>query len=83
MAWETQGMLTDRSQEHLGVGDEGIIALRKLLREQIDRVRQGLDPLGVIRDPAQNEVIDLGVINERIGLFAASGLPAGDNRAVS
>ena len=83
MAWETQGMLTDRSQEHLGVGDEGIIALRKLLREQIDRVRQGLDPLGVIRDPAQNEVIDLGVINERIGLFAASGLPAGENRAVS
>jgi 5,5'-dehydrodivanillate O-demethylase len=83
MAWETQGMLTDRSQEHLGVGDEGIIALRKLLREQIDRVRQGLDPLGVIRDPAQNELIDLGVINERIGLFAAKGLPAGDNRAAS
>lgn len=83
MAWETQGMLTDRSQEHLGVGDEGVIALRKLLREQIDRVRQGLDPIGVIRDPAQNELIDLGVINERIGLFAANGLPAGDNTAAS
>jgi 5,5'-dehydrodivanillate O-demethylase oxygenase subunit len=70
MAWETQGSLTDRTTEHLGVGDEGIMELRKLLREQIERVQQGLDPLGVIRDPAQNQLIDLGVINERIGLSA-------------
>ena len=70
MAWETQGALTDRATEHLGVGDEGVIELRKLLREQIERVQQGLDPLGVIRDPAKNQLIDLGVINERIGLYA-------------
>ncbi len=81
MAWETQGTLTDRSREHLGVGDEGIIALRKLLREQIDRVRQGLDPIGVIRDPAQNELIDLGVINERIGLPGAQTAQVGADRA--
>ena len=70
MAWETQGARTDRTQEHLGVGDEGVIELRKLLREQIERVQQGLEPLGVIRDPEKNELIDLGVINERIGLFS-------------
>ena len=40
MAWETQGAPTDRTQEHLGVGDEGIILLRKLLREQIEIVQQ-------------------------------------------
>jgi 5,5'-dehydrodivanillate O-demethylase len=68
MAWETQGKVTDRTQEHLGTGDEGVVALRRLLKEQIERVRQGLDPLGIIRDPAKNEIIDLGVINERIGL---------------
>jgi len=73
MAWETQGFLTDRATEHLGVGDEGVIELRKLLKEQIERVQQGLDPLGVIRDPAKNQLIDLGVINERIGLH---GRPA-------
>jgi len=73
MAWETQGFLTDRATEHLGVGDEGVIELRKLLKEQIERVLQGLDPLGVIRDPAKNQLIDLGVINERIGLH---GRPA-------
>jgi 5,5'-dehydrodivanillate O-demethylase len=72
MAWETQGPLTDRSQEHLGVEDEGIIELRNMLREQIERVQQGREPLGVIRDPAKNQLIDLGVINERIGLFASS-----------
>jgi 5,5'-dehydrodivanillate O-demethylase oxygenase subunit len=70
MAWETQGQLTDRTQEHLGAGDEGIIELRKLLREQIERVQQGLDPIGIIRDPAKNKIIDLGVVNERIGLRA-------------
>jgi len=68
MAWETQGPLMDRTQEHLGVEDEGIIELRKLLREQIDRVQQGLEPMGIIRDPTKNQLIDLGVINERIGL---------------
>jgi 5,5'-dehydrodivanillate O-demethylase len=70
MAWETQGLRADRTQEHLGVGDEGVIELRKLLREQIERVQNGLEPIGIIRDPEKNQLIDLGVINERIGLFA-------------
>jgi 5,5'-dehydrodivanillate O-demethylase len=71
MAWETQGLLTDRTREHLGVEDEGVIELRKMLHEQIARVQQGLEPIGVIRDPAKNQIIDLGVFNERIGLHAA------------
>jgi 5,5'-dehydrodivanillate O-demethylase oxygenase subunit len=69
MAWETQGKVTDRTQEHLAAGDEGVIALRRLLREQIERVQQGMDPLGIVRDPAKNVIIDLGVINERIGVL--------------
>src|SRR6185503_21013490 len=39
MAWETQGPLADRSKEHLGEGDRGIIMFRKMLREQIEAVR--------------------------------------------
>lgn len=69
MVWETQGALMDRTQEHLGVGDEGIIILRKLLREQIDIVRRGGEPLGVLRDPSKNRLIEFDVINERVGLF--------------
>jgi 5,5'-dehydrodivanillate O-demethylase len=69
MAWETQGAVTDRTKEHLGVGDEGIILLRKVLREQIELVRGGREPMGIIRDPAQNDIIEFDVINERIGLY--------------
>jgi 5,5'-dehydrodivanillate O-demethylase len=71
MAWETQGAITDRTLERLGTGDEGIITLRKLLKEQIDIVRKGLDPIGIIRDPENNRLIELNVINERIGLYPA------------
>lgn len=71
MAWETQGPVTDRTQEHLGVSDEGVILLRKLLVEQIELVRNGRDPLGVIRDPKKNQRIELNVINERIGLYGS------------
>jgi 5,5'-dehydrodivanillate O-demethylase oxygenase subunit len=70
MAWETQGAITDRTQEHLGVGDEGIILFRKLLHEQIDKVRKGSEPLGIIRDPQMNRLIEFDVINERIGVGA-------------
>jgi hypothetical protein len=52
-----------------------VIELRKLLREQIERVQNGLEPIGVIRNPEKNQLIDLGVINERIGLFAATKVP--------
>jgi 5,5'-dehydrodivanillate O-demethylase len=69
MAWETQGGIVDRTQEHLGVGDEGIILLRKLLREQIEIVRSGRDPLGVVRQADKNSIIEFDVINERIAVY--------------
>jgi 5,5'-dehydrodivanillate O-demethylase len=69
MAWETQGPITNRSREHLGASDRGVIMFRKLVREQIDIARNGGDPMGVIRDPEKNKLIDFGVINERIGVF--------------
>ena len=66
----SQGAITDRTQEHLGVGDQGIIIFRKLLHEQIDKVRKGSEPLGIIRDPQMNRLIEFDVINERIGVGA-------------
>ena len=69
MAWETQGAVTDRTQEHLGTGDEGVIMLRKLLKEQIELVRRGAEPMGLVRDPQKNRIIELDVVNERIGLY--------------
>src|SRR5581483_2952223 len=71
MAWETQGPITDRTQEHLGHGARGLVMLRKLLREQIEIVQKGGEPINVFRDPKKNIRIDLPVINERIGLGRA------------
>jgi hypothetical protein len=36
--------------------------------------------LGVIRDPEKNQLIDLGVINERIGLFGAAKAGGGERK---
>ncbi len=62
MAWETQGLLTDREREHLSVSDAGIIMFRKMLEKQITAAAEGDDPLGVLRAP--HDVINLKVQRE-------------------
>lgn len=59
MAVETQGQLVDRSRETLGASDIGIAMLRRMLREQIDRVQDGKDPIALVREPSKNTIIDL------------------------
>lgn len=59
MAWVTQGPVADRSAEHLGASDKGIIMYRQLLLEQLKAVENGEDPMCVIRDPASNDCIRL------------------------
>jgi 5,5'-dehydrodivanillate O-demethylase len=59
MAWETQGPIANRAQEHLGEGDRGIIMFRKLLREQIEAVQRGEDPVGVNLNADRDEVIHM------------------------
>src|SRR5262249_20906687 len=68
MAWETQGPVMDRSREHLGTGDKGIVICRKMLREQIEQVRRGAAPLGCVPKEIERPLIELDVINERIGV---------------
>ena len=50
VAWTEQGEISDRSQEHLGKSDAIVIAYRKLLREQIEIVRNGGEPINVFRE---------------------------------
>jgi 5,5'-dehydrodivanillate O-demethylase len=61
MAWTTQGPIAQRHLEKLGWTDRGVILLRKMLAREIEAVAAGRDPIGVIRDPAQNAIIDLPV----------------------
>ena len=60
MAWETQGPVTDRTHERLGLSDTGVVTWRRMLQEQIRLVQDGGEPMALVRDPAENEVIDLG-----------------------
>jgi 5,5'-dehydrodivanillate O-demethylase len=57
MAWETQGPLRDRSVEHLGAGDVGVAMLRQLLKENIEKVQRGEEPMGILRDPNKYQII--------------------------
>ena len=58
MAWETQGPIADRTRERLTSSDRGIVMLREVMMREITRVQQGLDPMGIVRDPKQNRMID-------------------------
>ena len=59
MAWETPGVIFDRSQETLGASDRGIVLFRRMLDEQISRVERGLEPtVAVVRDPEKNRIIE-------------------------
>jgi hypothetical protein len=61
-AVETQGIVQDRTQEHLGYGDKSIIVLRQVMLDAIRKVQRGEDPPHVIRDPGQNRVPQLVVV---------------------
>jgi 5,5'-dehydrodivanillate O-demethylase len=51
MAWETQGPIHDRTRERLSASDRGIVLYREMLKREIDKVQQGLEPMNVFRDP--------------------------------
>jgi phenylpropionate dioxygenase-like ring-hydroxylating dioxygenase large terminal subunit len=51
-AMVSQGPVARHSEEHLATSDRGLVMLRRLLRQQLDAVRDGRDPAGVSFDPA-------------------------------
>jgi 5,5'-dehydrodivanillate O-demethylase len=57
MAWETQGPILDRTRERLTGSDHGVVKYRAMLKREINKVEQGLDPMNVFRDP-EHPIID-------------------------
>ena len=53
----SQGLVADRTKEHLGTSDNGIILYRKMLKRAIADVKKGKDPRGVIRDKKKDTLI--------------------------
>ena len=59
MAWVTQGAIADRTVEHLGASDRGILLYRQVLEEQIRRVENGEEPMFTYRDLEHSKQIDI------------------------
>ena len=57
MAWETQGPILDRTRERLAVSDHGVVRYREMLLREIKKVKEGVDPINVFRDP-DHPIID-------------------------
>lgn len=57
MTWISQGRIAAREREKLGESDRGVILLRRQLREQMDIVADGGDPMNVLRDPERARAV--------------------------
>ncbi len=66
-AQESQGIICDRSIEHLGVSDKGVIMLRKLYKDSMDAIAAGKDPIGTIRDAVKNRLVEITPGEFKIG----------------
>jgi 5,5'-dehydrodivanillate O-demethylase len=67
VAWITQGAIADRSHETLARSDKGVVLYRRLLKDALNKVEQGEDPMNVFRDPSM-ERIDLAVETNKLGV---------------
>ena len=56
--------------------DRGIVMLREIMMREIHKAAQGLDPMGVIRDPTPDVMIDTKLA-ESLEEMKARGQPAG------
>jgi 5,5'-dehydrodivanillate O-demethylase len=59
IAWVGQGALADRTQEHLGGSDSGIIMMRRRMLEEARVVADGGEPKCVYRDAETNQKLYL------------------------
>ena len=59
MAWITQGAIADRTRENLGGTDKGVAMYRRVLKRELKKIEQGIEPMGIVRDAARNARIDL------------------------
>ncbi|MBP7334312.1 aromatic ring-hydroxylating dioxygenase subunit alpha [Niveispirillum sp.] len=80
VAWVGQGTIADRTAEHLGQSDLGIIMMRRCFERNMKLVEEGQDPMGVIRDAERNRCIELPIKHRE--LFTQS-MTLEESRALS
>jgi hypothetical protein len=57
---DSMGPISDRENENLTQADESMEMLRKMYLKQIDVVKRGGDPIGVVREEKKNQLIVAG-----------------------
>ena len=57
----SQGLVTQHSEENLVSSDRGVVMLRSMLRQMVDDVEAGKDPLNVAFDPNELRSTESGV----------------------
>lgn len=63
LAWVGQGTIADRTQEHLGASDRGIVAIRRRFFEEMEVIAGGGEAKGTIRDPEKNIRVTLPMMD--------------------
>ncbi len=64
VAWVGQGTIADRTKEHLGASDKGILMMRRRFMSELEAVARGDEPKGVIRDPERAKCVALPAANK-------------------
>jgi 5,5'-dehydrodivanillate O-demethylase len=65
MAWVTQGEICDRTIENITKSDMGVVALRRMFRDAMQDVKDGKDPIAVVREP--HDRIELPLERSKFG----------------
>jgi 5,5'-dehydrodivanillate O-demethylase len=68
IAWIGQGPIADRSKEHLGKSDQGILMLRKRFMNDLQAIAEGKDPKAVIRDAEINRCLALPIAERKAAI---------------
>jgi hypothetical protein len=80
-AQEGQRRVAIHALENLAHSDTGIVILQRLLREQFQRIEQGLDPINTARAPSANKRIPQSRTRHLIGNLEAEPLENGELQA--
>jgi 5,5'-dehydrodivanillate O-demethylase len=67
VAWAGQGVIADRTKEHLGESDRGLILFRRRMLEEAAVVARGGEPKAVVRDATKNARIALPRVRQGRG----------------
>jgi 5,5'-dehydrodivanillate O-demethylase oxygenase subunit len=62
IAWIGQGEIADRSKEHLGMSDQGVVMMRRRFFDDLEVMKKGGDPKAILRDLAENQCVELPLI---------------------